>query len=65
MSIILGFAFTLRLLKVDVLVNIILMYWIYLYTFSYCPFHAHTPTQTFRPFLANGLNEQASPIAIF
>jgi hypothetical protein len=41
-----------------------LMYWIYLYTFSYCPSCGHTPAQTFQRFLANGLNEWASPTMI-
>jgi hypothetical protein len=48
-------------LEVDVLINSMLVYWIYLYALSYCPSCGHLPPQTFRPFLASGPNEQASP----
>jgi hypothetical protein len=57
MSILLGFSFTLYLLEVDVFINVMLMYWTYLYALSYCPSHGHALVRTFQPFSANGLNE--------
>jgi len=64
-SILLGFAFNFRLLEVDVLINVMMMCWTYPCVISYFPSCVHAPTQTFQPFSANGLNEQASPIVIF
>jgi hypothetical protein len=57
MSIFLGFSITLCLLEVDVLINIMLMYWTYLYALSYRASRGHSLIRTFQPFLANGLNE--------
>jgi hypothetical protein len=49
-------------MEVDVLINFTLMFWTYLYVLFYCPFVALLPIQTFQPFMANGLNKQASLI---
>jgi hypothetical protein len=61
-SILLGFAFTLRFLEVDILINAMLMCWTYFYAISYFPFHGHVPVQTFQPFSTSGLNEWASSV---
>jgi hypothetical protein len=42
-----------------------LMSWTYFYALSYCPSPSYIPIQTFQPFPANGLNEQASPTMTF